>query len=620
MPVSTTTVKFEYTGNASTTAFPFTAYANASGDIKVYVDGVAQSSGFTTTGSGSAWTVTFGTAPAIGADVLLKRITTDTQATDYQDNSAFSEENVEGDLDKRTARSQEIGSDFDAYALKFNPLRAAPASANLPSAVDRANKALTFDANGEPQASTLSADDLANNALNVNFDPTGTGAVARTLESKSRDSISLEDFGAVGDWNGTTGTDDSVAIQKAIDAALELMAYSSSNGATVFASVGKSYLHATGLVIPPRVTLDMRGGLLSYSGTGVAVTLGDSDSVLSYSPGFINYKQHLQDKASTGVRLRGTRGATVIGEVEGLYAPFDSTRTNIAVDIDGVDVGNFFNYVRVLCNHIHRSFYIRTTGSVKATDTYFDNCSAFGDVATDATSVGFDFDGVASGQGSQIMGGNIESCGKGLYIQTQAGRVSMFGTRFEPGSNTVDIELGGTGTGGNVIFGFGQTVIVDGSASSDQNLVQNANAVLGLPDKGISVTNRLNLVGDAGDTNYIIGNETNTGTGKLVMQQGGGSSNYGGAIIAYSNAHASKPGDIVAGISNASGGAFRINSAADDSGGDFFVVDSATSGGIGTSSTASNTNTPSGATARQLPIYDVSGTLLGYIPIYGSAW
>jgi len=33
-----------------------------------------------------------------------------------------------------------------------------------------------------------------------------------------------------------------------------------------------------------------------------------------------------------------------------------------------------------------------------------------------------------------------------------------------------------------------------------------------------------------------------------------------------------------------------------------------------------NTATPSGATAYQLPIYDETGTLMGYIPIYGSAW
>jgi hypothetical protein len=43
-------------------------------------------------------------------------------------------------------------------------------------------------------------------------------------------------------------------------------------------------------------------------------------------------------------------------------------------------------------------------------------------------------------------------------------------------------------------------------------------------------------------------------------------------------------------------------------------------GRIRTNQDTANTNTQSGATAHQLPIYNESGTLLGYIPVYGSAW
>lgn len=35
---------------------------------------------------------------------------------------------------------------------------------------------------------------------------------------------------------------------------------------------------------------------------------------------------------------------------------------------------------------------------------------------------------------------------------------------------------------------------------------------------------------------------------------------------------------------------------------------------------SADTNTPSGATAYKLPIYNTTGTLLGYVPIYASAW
>lgn len=43
-------------------------------------------------------------------------------------------------------------------------------------------------------------------------------------------------------------------------------------------------------------------------------------------------------------------------------------------------------------------------------------------------------------------------------------------------------------------------------------------------------------------------------------------------------------------------------------------------GSILTNQTTANTATPSGATAYQLPIYGIAGVLLGYIPVYGSAW
>jgi hypothetical protein len=44
-----------------------------------------------------------------------------------------------------------------------------------------------------------------------------TGAVARMLRERLSEHISVRDFGAKGDWNGTTGTDDTAAIQAAID-------------------------------------------------------------------------------------------------------------------------------------------------------------------------------------------------------------------------------------------------------------------------------------------------------------------------------------------------------------------------------------------------------------------
>lgn len=43
-------------------------------------------------------------------------------------------------------------------------------------------------------------------------------------------------------------------------------------------------------------------------------------------------------------------------------------------------------------------------------------------------------------------------------------------------------------------------------------------------------------------------------------------------------------------------------------------------GKLKTNQAVTNTNTPSGATAKAMPIYDASGTLLGYTPLYASLW
>jgi hypothetical protein len=74
-------------------------------------------------------------------------------------------------------------------------------------------------------------------------------------------------------------------------------------------------------------------------------------------------------------------------------------------------------------------------------------------------------------------------------------------------------------------------------------------------------------------TQYLFTNNTNTATGKLIIQSGGGSAGFGGAINLFSHSHSTKPGWVIAGISSGSGGKFSVNTQGTAGGTDVFTVD-----------------------------------------------
>ena len=254
MTVSSSASRNQYTATAGQTVFAYTFEIVSDDDIVVLKNGVTltKTADYTVSGAGtdSGGNVTLTSGATAGDILTLYRDMAYERLTDYTNAGDFLAADVNNDFDRLWIATQQVNEEVNR-SLKAPVTDPLTIDMTIPAKADRLNKILRFNATtGDPEVITLASG--ATSAANVSFTQAGTGAVERTVETKLNESVSVKDFGAVGDGV----TDDTAAIQAALDA-----------DTGVILPEG-SYLVTSSLTAPNDLRMKFESGAKIIAGTG----------------------------------------------------------------------------------------------------------------------------------------------------------------------------------------------------------------------------------------------------------------------------------------------------------------------------------------------------------------
>lgn len=422
--------------------------------------------------------------------------------------------------------------------------------------------------NTEWTIDNLSKFSTYNNTSLITHTQDGTDYLLSTYLD-NRHIVYASDHNAVADVvelgnSAITGTDASAEIQAAIEAA---------RGGICKLDPGKRYRIDTGIYIPGNTILDCQGAWLYYTGTGTGlgqttswaagvatgavagITLGEEDGSLQYLAKMINCNIKLTDPASTAVCLYGITQAYVEGYIEG-YTNGTAGNTNIGVLVRGSAVAsNFGNVIETNCNHFHEGSRVQNWGvsNTFVTGNLYLNFQVNGDYSFDTSSIGINFADstlTGQGQGTKVIGGNIERTVTGIYVGDGSESIYI-DTRWEIGTadasyrnvkchaNAKNIHVKGSGidaaqigavAGGFEGFDDGGNFVFDAFGNVRHGGAEHSFAGKTPPIVATNF-NTLFLKDDA--SKEIITRTDDTGSGRLFIQEGAGSGAHGAFLDLY---------------------------------------------------------------------------------------
>ena len=358
MTVSSTTTKQSYSGDGSRTVFPYQFKIFADADLRVILraaDGTEDPQDLTTeytvsgAGTDSGGNVTFGTAPASGVTVIIKRNLSLTQGTDYVANDPFPAESHEEALDRLTFIAQQQAEQIDRSIVFPDTDTAAT---TIPNSVTRANKFLGFGSSGEVAVlsstgtapGSIDTGNLVDSAVTSAKIADGTIQTADIADAQITSAKIADGAVATADIANDAVTADKIADNAVVQAAIADNAVGTNqiaDSAVTAAKLSSDAAFTSGMLMPFAGTSAPTGWLLAYGQavsrstysslfTAIGTTYGSGDGSSTFNlpdlrgrvaagkddmggsaAGVITSSQSNSDDAITGATLGDTGGDEV---------------------------------------------------------------------------------------------------------------------------------------------------------------------------------------------------------------------------------------------------------------------------------------------------------------------